>query len=229
MKKTARLAGLLYLIWVLTGMYGLVYVSSKTIVPGDANATADKILANEFIFRTGIINDIISNTLWILIALTLYRLLRQVNERHAKLLVSLVLVQVPVMFFMEALSLTSLMAFRGEIFKEFSIAQRQDLAMTLLKINNYGTTMLETFWGLWLFPFGQLVYKSGFIPRILGIFLVLNGVAYVVHSFIHILLPQYQSLVYKLSVPLWTLGEISITLWLLLKGVKGPVAPTTNS
>lgn len=228
LKKTARLAGLLYFIWVLTGIYGLMYVSSKTIVPGDTGATAEKMLNNEFLFRTGIVNDIISNTLWVFIALALYKLFRQVNQRKAKLLVSLVLVQVPVMFFMEALSLTSLMAFKGEIFKEFSIAQRQDLAMTLLKINNYGTMVLETFWGLWLFPFGQLVYKSGFIPKVLGIFLVINGVAYVVHSFTHILLPQYQSVVYQLSIPLWTLGEISITLWLLIKGVKRPASPTTS-
>lgn len=228
LKKTARLAGLLYFIWVLTGIYGLMYVSSKTIVAGDARATAEKMLNNEFLFRTGIVNDIISNSLWVFIAMALYKLFRQVNQRQAKLLVSLVLVQVPVMFFMEALSLTSLMAFKGEIFKEFSIAQRQDLAMTLLKINNYGTMVLESFWGLWLFPFGQLVYKSGFIPKALGIFLVINGVAYVVHSFTHILLPQYQSVVYQLSVPLWTLGEISITLWLLIKGVKRPALPITS-
>lgn len=222
MKKTARLAGLLYLIWVLTGMYGLMYVSSKTMVPGDANATAGKILANEFIFRTGIINDIISGTLWVLIALTLYRLLRQVNERQAKLLVSLVLVQVPVMFFMEAMNMASLMAFKGEILVEHTVTQRRDIAMALLKINNYGTMILETFWGLWLLPFGILVYNSGFIPKILGIFLLLNGAAYVIHSFTHILFPSCQEIVYKLSIPFWILGEIVITLWLLIWGVKKP-------
>jgi hypothetical protein len=86
--------------------------------------------------------------------------------------------------------------------------------------------MLEMFWGLWLFPFGLLVYKSGFIPRILGIFLILNGIAYVIHFFTHLLLPNYQALVFKIATPIWTLGEISIMLWLLIKGVKNKI--TTN-
>jgi len=91
-KKTARFAGLLYLIWVITGIYGITYVPSQTIVRGDTVATANKILANEFLFRTGIINDIISNTIFVFLVLLLYRLFKHVNERQAKLLVALVIV-----------------------------------------------------------------------------------------------------------------------------------------
>ena len=98
LKKTARLAGLLYLIWILTAIYDLMYVQPQTIVTGDAVATANKILANEFIFRTGIINGIFSSTVWLLIGLTLYRLFKQVNEHQAKLLVALVIVQIPAVF-----------------------------------------------------------------------------------------------------------------------------------
>ena len=220
LKKTARRAGLLYLIWIITGIYGIIYVPSQTIVQGDAVATANKILANEFVFRIGIINDIISNTIWVFIALVLYRLFKQVNERQAKLMVALVLVQIPVVFFMEALNITSLMIFKGEILKTFELIQRQDLAMLFLKINDYGTLTLEMFWGLWLLPFGLLVYKSGFIPRIIGVFLILNGVAYIIPSFTSLLFPNYQTLVSQFAIPFWILGEISITLWLLIKGVR---------
>lgn len=220
LKKTARLAGFLYLIWVMTGVYGIMYVPSKTIVRGDAAATADKILANEFIFRTGIINGIFSSVIWVLIGLTLYRLFKDTNERQAKLLVALVIVQIPAVFFMEALNITSLMLFKGEILKSFELGQRQDLAMLFFKMNDYATITLEMFWGLWLFPFGLLVYKSGFIPRILGVFLILNGVAYILHCLTHLLLPNYQALVFQIATPIWTLGEISIMLWLLIKGVK---------
>lgn len=219
-KKTARLAGLLYLIWVITGIYGIFFISPKIIVQGDAVATAKNILSNEFLFRTGIINDIISNTIWIFLALVLYRLLKQVNDRQAKFMVALVIVQVPAVFFMEALNITSLMLFKGEILKTFELNKIQDLAMLFLKINDYGMFVLETFWGLWLFPFGLLVYKSRFIPRILGVFLFLNGMAYITHSFTILLFPVYQTLVGKVSMPFWILGEISITLWLLIKGVK---------
>jgi hypothetical protein len=219
-KNTARLAGVLYFIWILTGVYGIFFLPSQTVVKGNAAATANKILANEFLFRTGIVNDIISNTLWIFIALILYRLFKQVNERYTKLLVALVIVQIPAMFFMEAFNISSLMLFKGKILKSFELAQRQDLAMMFLDFNGYIALVLETFWGLWLIPFGQLVYKSGFIPRILGTFLILNGAAYVVHSFTSLLFPDYQATVRLFAFPFWILGEISIMLWLLIKGVK---------
>ncbi len=223
LKKTARLAGLLYLIWIVTAIYGLMYVNPLTIVQGDPVGTANKVLANEFLFRTGIINGIISSTIWLLLGLTLYRLFRHVNERQAKLLVAMVIVQIPVGLFMEAINITSLMLFKGEILKTFELGQQQDLAMLFLKINDYATITLEMYWGLWLFPFGYLVYWSGFIPRILGVFLILNGIAYIIHCFTHLLLPNYQALVFKIATPIWTLGEISIMLWLLIKGVKNEV------
>ena len=219
-KRTARLAGLLYLIWVLTGLYGVFYIPSQTIVPGDAAATANKILANEFLFRTGIVNDIISNALWVLIALVLYRLFKQVNERQAKLLVTLVIVQIPAVIFMEAFNITSLMVLKGEVLKTLGISQRQDLAMLFFKINEYGSFVLKTFWGLWLLPFGYLVYKSGFIPRVFGIFLILNGIAYIIPSFTTLLFPNYANIVSQFALPFWVLGEISIMLWLLIKGVR---------
>jgi len=219
-KKTARLAGLLYLIWVLTGIYGVFYIPSQTIVPGDAAATANKILTQEFLFRTGIINDIICTTIWVFIALVLYRLFKQVNERQAKLLVALVIVQIPAVFFMEALNIASLMILKGEVLKTFGINQRQDLAMLFFKINDYGSIVLETFWGLWLLPFGLLVYRSKFIPKILGVFLILNGIAYIIPSFTTLLLPNYSTIVSQFAIPFWILGEISIMLWLLIKGVK---------
>jgi hypothetical protein len=219
-KNTARLAGVFYFFWVLTGVYGVFFLPSQTFVNGDAAATASKILANELLFRTGIVNDIISSTLWVFIALILYRLFKHVNERRSKLLVALVLIQIPAMFFMEAFNISALMLFKGNILKSFKLAQRQDLAMMFLNFSGYTALVLETFWGLWLFPFGQLVYKSGFIPRILGIFLILNGAAYVVHSFTSLLFPDYQATVRLLAFPFWILGEISIMLWLLIKGVK---------
>jgi len=115
LKKTARLAGLLYLILILTGVYSIIYVSSQIIVQGDAVTTSKNILTNEFLFRTSIISDIISNTIWVFLALALYRLFKQINERQAKLLVALVIVQIPAVFIMEAFNISSLMIFKGEI------------------------------------------------------------------------------------------------------------------
>ncbi|MBK9985134.1 MAG: DUF4386 domain-containing protein [Saprospiraceae bacterium] len=222
-KKIARLAGLLYLIWVMTGMYGIMYVPSKTIVEGDAVATAQKILANELIFRSGILNDLISLTIGVFLLMALYQLFKQVNELQAKLMVILLMMTFPVVFIMDAFNITSLMLFKGEVLKTFEIGQRQDLAMLFLKMNEYGAITLEMFWGLWLLPFGLLVYASGFIPRVLGLFLFVNGITYIIHCLTHLLLPHYQELVFKFAMPLWILGEISIMLWLIIKGVKNNI------
>ncbi|MBU0561492.1 MAG: DUF4386 domain-containing protein [Bacteroidetes bacterium] len=220
LKNTARLAGLLYLILIITGVYIVIYVPSQIIVQGDAVTTSKNILTNEFLFRTGIITDIICNTIWVFLALALYRLFKQVNEHQAKLMVALVIVQIPIVFMMEAFNITSLMILKGEILKTFELSQRQDLAMLFLKINDYGTLPLEMFWGLWLLPFGLLVYKSEFIPRLFGILLVIAGIAYMIDSTIALLFPSYSSFVKQPTLLLVAIGEISITLWLLIKGVK---------
>lgn len=220
LRKTARLAGIYYLVLVVTGIFSMLYISSKIIIPNDAVATAQNMLANETLFRGGIIVDIMSSTTWILIGLALYKLFRQVNEEQAKLLVSLVIVQIPLLFIMEGLKIASLMAFKGEILKAMELTSRQELAMLLLQINGYITTIAETFWGLWLFPIVLLIYRSGFIPKIFGILLLLNGIAYVIHSFTSVLFPAYQESVKNISMPFWIAGEIPFALWLLIKGVR---------
>ena len=219
-KKTAKTAGLLYLILAITGAYGIIFIPSKIIVPGDAVATANKLLSNEFLFRTGIVDDLLSNIVFLFLVLVLYRLLKSVNVNKAKLMVALVIVQIPVVFFSEALNLTTLMLFKGEILKSFELSQRQDLAMLFLDVNSYVTITLEIFWGLWLIPFGLLVYNSGFIPRVFGYLLIIGGAAYIIESFIHILLPDYVSFVSRFTIVFYTIGELSIIFWLLIKGVK---------
>lgn len=206
--------------WVITGLYGLMYVPSQTFVKDDTAATANKILANELIFRSGIINDLISITIGIFLIMFLYRLFKQVNESQAKLMFALLFVTFPVVFIMDAFNIASLMILKGDVLKTFDLSQRQDLAMFLFKVNNYGSMTVELFWGLWLIPFGQLVYRSGFIPRILGVLLVVNGISYIVHCCTSLLFPEYQNLVRQIATPFWVLGEITITLWLLIKGVK---------
>ncbi|HWY36050.1 MAG TPA: DUF4386 domain-containing protein, partial [Nitrosopumilaceae archaeon] len=214
LKKNARLAGLWYLIWVITGIYGTIYIPSQIFVKGDIAATANNMLSHEFLFRVGIVNDLFGSIIGVFLILALYRLLKQVNECRAILMVMLLIITGPVVFITEAFNITSLMILKGDILKTFELNQKQDIAMLFLKINDYGVLSLEMFWGLWLIPFGQLVYKSGFIPRILGIFLLLNGVAYIIHCLTALLFPNHQAFITQFTMPFWILGEISITLWL---------------
>ncbi len=219
-KKNARIAGLLYLLLAIIAPYGVMYVPSKTIVRGDAVATANNILANEFLFRTGIVSHLISVIIFLFLVLVLYRLLKQVNEHQAKLMVALVIVQIPIVFLIETFKITSLMILKGEVLKTLAPEQLQDLAMMFLKIHGYGLSMLEIFMGLWLIPFGLLVYKSGFIPRLLGVLLLIAGIGYIVDSFTFMLFPNYRAFTFQPALIFSGLGELSTMLWLLIKGVK---------
>ena len=227
-KNTARLAGLLYLIWIITGLFAMFYIPSQINIRGDAVTAAQNILSNEFLFRTSIINDLISSAIWVFLVLVLYRLLKPVNERQAKLMVALVIVQIPPVFIMEAFNITSLMILKGEILKTFELTQRQDLAMLFLKINDYGVLALELFWGLWLFPLAILVYRSRFLPRFLGVWLIIDGFALAALSFTSLLLPQYKDMVYKIAFPAM-LGEMAFMLWLLIKGAKNNIPTIMNA
>ncbi|MEP6595159.1 MAG: DUF4386 domain-containing protein [Ginsengibacter sp.] len=227
-KNTARLAGLLYLIWIITGLFAMFYIPSRIKMRSDAVSAARNILSNEFLFRMGIVNDLISSIIWVFMVLLLSRLFKEVNERHAKLLVALVIVQVPIVFFVETCNIASLMIFKGEILKTFELSQRQDLAMLFLKINDYVALTLEAYWGLWLLPLGLLVYKSRFLPRFLGIWLLINGFVFLVLSFTSLLLPQYKDMVFKIAFPAM-LGEVAFMLWLLIMGAKNNIPTTTNA
>jgi hypothetical protein len=142
-----------------------------------------------------------------------------VNEHQARLLVALVIVQIPTVFVMEAFNIASLKMFKGEILNTIELSQRQDLAILFHKMGGYGLLTQELFWGLWLFPLAVLVYKSRFLPRFLGVWLFICGLAYVVLSLADILLPQFRGIVFKIGFPAF-LGEIAFMLWLLIKGAK---------
>lgn len=228
LNKTARLVGLLYLIWILTGLYAMFYVPSQINTQGDAVTTAQNVLSHEFLFRTSVVNDLISSTIWVFMVLVLYGMFKKVDERQAKLLVALVIVQIPAGLFMEAFNITSLMIFKGEILKTFELTQRQDLAMLFLRISDYGVLTLEAFWGLWLIPLAILVYRSRYIPRFLGVWLLITGFFYLSLSFTSIMLPQYKDMVLNSVVALPAeLGEVAFMLWLLIKGAKLPSANST--
>jgi hypothetical protein len=220
LKKTARIAGLLYLILTITALYSYFYVSSQIRVPGDEVATANKILSNEFLYRTGIISDLISLVTFLFLVLVLYRLFKPVDEHLAKIMVVLVIVLVTISIFVEVFKIASFMTLKGEVLKALQPEQLQNLAIVFHKIAGYGVSVNTVFIGLWLIPFGQLVYKSKFIPRIFGIFLIINGIAYISDSFIFILFPDYRAFVSHYTIIFESIGEPLIILWLLIKGVK---------
>ncbi len=216
-----RAAGLLYLLMILLGAFSLLYVPSKLLVPGDATATAHNILASEGLYRLSIVSGLISAVVFLFLARALYRLLNHVSKPHASLMVTLVMVSVAIGFALTVNDVAALAVLRGTDFLAvFNQAQREALAMLFLHLSSQGMLVAQIFWGLWLFPFGVLVMRSGFLPRILGILLIFNGVAHVVASLTGLLLPEYASVVNRIAfIP--ELGEFWMMLWLLIKGAKG--------
>lgn len=224
-KKTARIAGLLYLVNGVTGFFGIIYVPGKLIVSGNTGATANNILASERLFRLGIVSELICAAEFIFLVWILYRLLGGVNKTHASLMVILGLVFVPIMFVNTLNEIAALTLLRGADFLSvFGPSQREALAMLFLDLHRYGYVIGWIF-GLWLFPLGVLVFKSGFLPRILGVLLIAACFGYLADSFTPLLLPSYENMVGRLAgIPL-TLGEPAMILWLLIMGAKDQPLP----
>ncbi|HSP14750.1 MAG TPA: DUF4386 domain-containing protein [Thermoanaerobaculia bacterium] len=218
--KAARVAGAIYLSMVFLGPFSLMYVPRTLIVRGNATATAANILARETLFRFGIAADLIGMVVFILLALALYRLFSGVNKTHALALVALVLVSAAVGFLNVLNNIAALTLIRGADFLAvFQKPQRDALAMLFLRLYSQGIMINEIFWGLWLFPFGVLVMKSRFLPRILGVLLIVNGFAWMAVGLLSLLLPDYPSIVDQFARIAET-GELWIMLWLLIKGAK---------
>jgi hypothetical protein len=221
-KKFARLAGLIYVLFSLQAPLALLYVPSHIMVEGDPAATTHNILAHEFMFGLSIVSQFTGNILYVLLVLMLYRLLRGVNEYQAKLMVVLVVMQATLVFLFETFHLTSLIIAKGEILKTLQPEQKQNLIMLLLNIHGYGNTTLEIFWGLWLVPFGLLVYKSGFIPRILAWCLLIGALGWVVDCVSFLLFPGANAFFSPYVMVTGAIGEFPIMLWLLIMGVREP-------
>ena len=194
------------------------------IAHGNAAATASNIVAHETLFRLGIAAELIGMAGFIFVAHALYGLIKEVNRRQASLMVTLIVVSVPIAFVNELNSIAALVLVRGEGFlSTFDQSQRYAAAMLFLNLHGRGFVVAEIFWDLWLFPLALLVYRSRFLPRFLGVWLALAGVAWVILSLVGILLPQYQDNVYSYTQPA-ILGEIAFMLWLLIKGAKRQIA-----
>jgi Domain of unknown function (DUF4386) len=204
------------------GFFAMGYVPGKLIVHGNAATTANNIAASETLFRLGIAAELIGLAGFIFPALALYDLLKGVDRQQASLMVILIVVSIPIAFVNELNSIAALALVRGADFLSvFEKAQREAIAMLFLNLHGRGIVVAEIFWGLWLFPLGLLVYRSRFLPRFLGVWLALAGVAWAILSLTGILLPQYQGKVDTYSQPAF-FGEIAFMLWLVVKGAKPP-------
>lgn len=223
-KKIARFAGLLYFIMAIIGAFSLLYVPSKLIVPGDATATANNIATSESLFRLGAASGLIYPVIFLVLVLTLYKLFTGVNQTYASLMMVLVVAAVPIGF-LNVLNQFAVLQLLGDAdyMTVFEPDQLNAAVMFFLDLHSQGIITVEIFWGLWLLPLGLLVLKSGFVPKILGVLLIIACVGYLVDFLTRLLFPDYVATISPI-VGASKFGELAIILWLLIKGVKEPQA-----
>lgn len=213
--SVARLAGALYAINILAGLFCLMYVPTHLIVHGDAAATFDHLVAREPLFRAGIAANVVAHIAFLLLPLVLYTLLSPVNKRAAVVMVAFAVACIPIDFVAIANQL-EVLKLMGDTALNAGTAQAQ--AWSLLGAYDSKLLVAEVFWGLWLLPFGYLVFKSGFLPRTLGIVLMLGCFSYLIDFFQRLLVP-HMNLPGFVMLPA-ALGEMGIALWMLVIGAS---------
>ncbi len=207
--KLVRFAGILYLSLVPLGIFGIIYVPSSLIVTDNITATISNIIENETLFRWSIISALVVQLVNIILVLLLFKVFKPINKAMAILMVIFSLLAVPIAFLNEINNLAVL-----QLLDQSS--ESQQLISVFLNLHHQGIIIAQVFWGLWLFPLGYLVYQSGFMPKFIGILLIIGCLGYVIDSFTLILLPQF-----KITFSEFTfLGEVIFPLWLLIKGIN---------
>jgi len=222
MNKTARFAGLLYLTMIIGGIISLAYIPSQLIVLESASKTLENITNSEFLFRIGMAIGIITFLIHILLPLVLHKLLHKVNNLHANLMVIFSLISVTI-FFVNILNKFSVLTLinKAEYVEKLSKTELKTQVMFYIDSYNNGLEISQIFWGLWLFPFGYLVYKSGFLPKFLGIFLMTGCVGYLITFFGGFLYSDFNNTIISEIVGFPApLGEFGICLWLLIMGTN---------
>jgi hypothetical protein len=231
-KRTARLAGLLYFVSSLPAPFALLYVPGRIFVEGNPAATAERLRQHEGLLRAGIAAGLVSGILFLFVPLVLYRLFKPTSEWPALAMMVSILISFPISFSAVVHQLGALqLAGGGEgagYLTALGTAQREALAYFELRLHSHAIMTAEIFWGLWLFPFGVCVMRSGFIPRILGILLMIAGAGYVLDALAELAAPQFVPFTDKLT-SITNFCEVPIIFWLLIWGARPQKGPATSA
>jgi len=223
-KRTARRAGLLYLVMAILAMIGFFYLGPQFVITGDAAATARTILEKEQLYRTMVLINLVAMVLFIFVVVELYRLFEDVDRNQARLMVALVGTGIAAAFASFAFNAAPLVLLgEADELSAFSRPQLEALAYASLKLAEALGEVLTSLWGLWLLPFAVLTIKSGFLPKFLGVLLLLSGIAYVASCVTAIVFPASVDTVSKLATPFY-FGEFVVILWLAFIGARPRVA-----
>jgi hypothetical protein len=221
LNKTARLAGIFYLINILTGVFSEFFVRSKLIVWGDAAVTGKNIAASETLFRFSFMSDLVMIMCFLLMGVTFYQLLKPVNKNSARIMLAVNVIGVPIM----ALNLINyfapvLISSGGDYLNVFSAEQLNALSMLFLNLYKYGYIIATISFGAYLLPLGYLFFKSGYLPKFTGILLMVASGCFMVDLFTQFLVPGVSERISNYVLAPTVVAEFTFCLWLLFKGVR---------
>ena len=224
---TARIAGWIYLVFAVISAVSFLYIPSQIIVAGDAAATANNLVSAQLLYRIGIFSNLVAMILFVCLVLTLYQLFQVVNPLLARLMVTWVVMVATAVIVNLFNKIAPLILLSGADFLAvFEQAQLEALAYAFLRLYSQGAHLLDSFSGVWLFPFALLIIQSRFMPKLLGYLLMLAGLGYLLSSFTAIVLPHYLDTISPFIMPM-VMAELPIIFWLLIVGAKdaGSVNP----
>lgn len=224
-RSIARIAGVLYLLLVITGVFAHFVVRDSVYEPGDAAATMANILDNTTIFRFAVVADILMATVFVFLGLALYRLLREVDVRAATAMLVFVsvgagMILVNLIFHFAAW----LVATDATYATALGVDGSEALVLLLVEMHHYGYLLAGVFFGLWLLPLGYLAYKSEYFPRVLGILLMVASVSWILDTVLRFAFPDLNEIVHTI-VTIPTIAEFVLLLYLLVKGVRSSAHP----
>ncbi len=206
----ARIGGILYLLIIVLGALGQIFIRGALIAPGDAVATGNNIMASQSLWRIGILGDLMMHLFDIPVMLVFYVLLKPVNKNLVLLGVLLNLIQTAVLVTNKLnLVMPLLLLENGDSKRAFEF----------IRLHDYGFGIGLIFFGFACLVYGYLIFKSGYLPRILGVLMMIAGLSYLTNSFALIVASTYSWKIFPVLL-LALIGELSLSLWLIVKGVK---------
>jgi hypothetical protein len=220
-KIKARIAGIFYLIIILSGLFSELFVRSGLIIPGNANETAGQITANSILFRIGFVSDLIMIMSDVAVALLFYLLLKPVSKGLSLMAAFFRLGQASVLginllnYFMPVILLDSDIKFNS-----FTVGQTSDLVMLFLEAHSYGYLISGIFFGISCLILGYLIYQAGYFPKWLGALVLAAGLSYLIDCMVNFLIPAYALKSEMLVMTVAVIAELTLCLYLLIKGIN---------
>lgn len=221
-KKMGRFAGLLLLILIITGIFAEFFVRRKLYVLNDTAATAQIIIENQWLFRFGFVSDLVMSTMFFLYGYVLYLIFKPVSKNASLFLLLCAVISVA-MFCQNSLNQFAVLELliNPDYSEAFLPEQLQVLSMFFSNIHTKGYFVNQIFYGLYLFPLGYMIIKSGIVPKIIGVFLILGFLGDMIQVVLYFLFPNSVPSALLENITIFAdLGEFSICLWFLIMGVR---------